>query len=64
MKKKIMLIVGSTSWWKNLKYRKEAATKLKNLRKGWKLKKKSFINHQKIQLTQKFIKNIIYTNDL
>ncbi len=39
MKKEIILIVGSSSWWKNIKFRKEAATKLRNLRKKWRLQK-------------------------
>ena len=51
-----MLIVGSTSWWKNLKYRKEAATKLKNLRKGWKLKKKEFYKPSKDTIDTKIYK--------
>ena len=30
--KKITLEVGNTSWWKNLKYRKEAAQELRKIR--------------------------------
>ena len=56
MKKKIMLIVGSTSWWKSLKYRKEAATKLKNIRKGWKLKKKEIYKPSKDTIDTKIYK--------
>ncbi len=37
MKKEIIIIVGSSSWWKNKKYRKEASLKLKSLKKKWKL---------------------------
>ena len=40
MNKEIVLVVGSTSWWKNTKFRKEAALKLKNLKKNWKFLKK------------------------
>ena len=40
MNKDIVLVVGSTSWWKNAKFRKEAALKLKNLKKNWKFLKK------------------------
>ena len=39
MNKEIIIAVGSTSWWKNKKLRKEAAQKLKLLKKKWKLKK-------------------------
>ena len=37
MKKEIILIVGSSSWWKNIKFRREAASELKKLRNNWKL---------------------------
>ena len=39
MKKEISLVVGSTSWWKNKKYRKEASKQIKSLRKKWKIVK-------------------------
>ena len=39
MNKKIIIQVGSSSWWKNRKLRKEAAQKLKIIKKKWKLKK-------------------------
>ncbi len=39
MNKEVILIVGSTSWWKNIKLRKEAAQNLKLLKKEWKLRK-------------------------
>ena len=39
-KKLLTLKTGNTSWWKNRKYRKEAASKIKELRhSGNKLKK-------------------------
>ncbi len=47
MKKIITLEVGNTSWWKNKKYRKEAAVEIKNLRKNkfrLKLLKKYHLN--------------------
>jgi len=34
--KVITLEVGNTSWWKNRKYRREAANELKKLRKKYK----------------------------
>ena len=36
MKKIITLEIGNSSWWKNKKYRKEASTELKKLRKKYK----------------------------
>ena len=38
--KKITLEVGNSCWWKNLKYRTEAAQELKRLRKKKKIKLK------------------------
>ncbi len=38
--KKITLEVGNSCWWKNLKYRIEAAQELKRLRKKKKIKLK------------------------
>ena len=38
--KKITLELGNSCWWKNLKYRKEAAQELKRLRKKKKIKLK------------------------
>ena len=35
MKKEIIIVVGSSSWWKNKKYRKEASIELKKLRKKY-----------------------------
>ena len=40
MKKEIILAVGSSSWWKNIKIRRESAFKLKVIRKKWKLRRK------------------------
>jgi hypothetical protein len=40
MQKIITLKTGNTSWWKNIKYRREAATDLKKYRKlGYKILK-------------------------
>ena len=36
MMKVITLEIGNSSWWKNKKYRKEASTELKKLRKKYK----------------------------
>ena len=39
-KKLLTLKTGNTSWWKNRKYRREAASKIKEFRQsGYKLKK-------------------------
>ena len=38
MKKVITLEIGNSSWWKNRKYRREAASKLRILRKKNQLK--------------------------
>ena len=42
--KTITLEVGNTSWWKNLKYRKEAAKELRKIR----------LNNKKIKLIKKY----------
>ena len=63
MKKEIILAVGSSSWWKNIKIRRESAFKLKVIKKKWKLRRKVLLMSKKIQLILKFIKNTIYTND-
>ena len=42
--KTITLEVGNTSWWKNLKYRKEAARELRKIR----------LNNKKIKLIKKY----------
>ena len=40
MKKEVTLIVGSSSWWKSRKFRKETCAKLKILRnQKWKVSK-------------------------
>ena len=61
MKKEIILVVGSSSWWKNVKYRKEAAKELKNLKKKWKLKKIKELSlfHESID-TKKYKKYYFY----
>ena len=55
MKKEIILIVGSSSWWKNIKFRKEAASKLKKLRN-----KRKIYYGEKINLSSKSIDTKIY----
>ena len=42
--KTITLEVGNTSWWKNLKYRKEAAQELRKIR----------VNNKNIKLIKKY----------
>ena len=39
MKKEVIFVAGSSSWWKSIKYRKETASKLKKIKKNWRLKK-------------------------
>ena len=38
MKKVITIEIGNSSWWKNRKYRREAASELRMLRKKYKVK--------------------------
>ncbi len=47
MKKEIILAVGSSSWWKNIKIRRESAFKLKVIRKKWKLRRKVLLMSKK-----------------
>ncbi len=56
MKKTITLEVGNTSWWKNKKYRKEAAKELRDLRNKKKIPK--FIKKYK----SKGISTVIYAD--
>ena len=44
MKKVITLEIGNSSWWKNRKYRREAALEIKKLRK----------NNSKVRLLKKY----------
>mgnify|MGYP001374065525 CR=1 FL=1 len=40
MKKEVILVTGSSSWWKSKKFRKESFEELRTLRKKkWKMKK-------------------------
>jgi len=40
MKKEVILVVGSSSWWKSRKFRKETCTQLRVLRsQKWRVKK-------------------------
>ena len=43
MIKEVILAVGSSSWWKSKKLRKESADKLKVLRKDWKYLRKEVL---------------------
>ena len=38
MKKVITLEIGNSSWWKNRKYRREAAHEIKRLKRNYKIK--------------------------
>jgi len=44
MKKVITLEIGNSSWWKNKKYRKEAASKIREIR----------LTNKKIKLLRKY----------
>ena len=44
MKKVITLEIGNSSWWKNRKYRREAASEIKELRE----------NNKKVKLLKKY----------
>jgi len=64
MKKEVIFVVGSSSWWKSQKFRKETCTKLKVLRsQKWRIRKFIRFLSNQIPLTPKFIKNIICINE-
>ena len=56
MKKEIILAVGSSSWWKNIKIRRESAFKLKVIRKKWKLRRKVLLMSKKNSIDTKINK--------
>ena len=56
MKKEIILAVGSSSWWKNIKIRRESALKLKVIRKKWKLRRKVLLMSKKDSIDTKIYK--------
>ena len=56
MNKEVILIVGSTSWWKNIKLRKEAAQNLKLLKKKWKLRKIEMVRKHEDSIDTKIYK--------
>tara|TARA_Y100000766_G_scaffold105368_1_gene90156 strand:- start:369 stop:557 length:189 start_codon:yes stop_codon:yes gene_type:complete len=56
MKKEIILAVGSSSWWKNIKIRRESAFKLKLIRKKWKLSRKVLLMSKKNSIDTKIYK--------
>ena len=56
MKKEIILAVGSSSWWKNIKIRRESALKLKVIRKKWKLRRKVLLMSNKNSIDTKIYK--------
>tara|TARA_B100000579_G_scaffold330935_1_gene281152 strand:- start:511 stop:702 length:192 start_codon:yes stop_codon:yes gene_type:complete len=61
MKKKIILVISNSSWWKALKYRNESAKKLLQLRKyGWKLKKSVKFDKNKISINTKGFKKYFF----
>ena len=56
MRKEIVLITGCSSWWKEKKYRKEAAKKLNTLRsQKWRINK-----IEKIVMSPKSIDTKVY----
>ena len=56
MKKEIILAVGSSSWWKNNKIRRESALELKVIRKKWKLSRKILLMSKKNSIDTKIYK--------
>ena len=53
--KVITLVVGNTSWWKNIKHRKESAEILKKIKKnGWRIKKKENIEKNANEINSNF----------
>jgi len=56
MKKEIILAVGSSSWWKNNKIRRESALELKVIRKKWKLSRKVLLMSKKNSIDTKIYK--------
>ncbi len=56
MNREIKIEVGSSSWWKNKKIRKEAAQKLKIIKKNWKLKKVEYIKGHEDSIDTKIYK--------
>ena len=63
MKKEIISIVGSSSWWKNIKFRKEATLKLKNLRKEWRYIRKEIVKTSNDSIDTKIYKKYYFKND-
>tara|TARA_B100000902_G_C26971647_1_gene745689 strand:+ start:406 stop:594 length:189 start_codon:yes stop_codon:yes gene_type:complete len=60
MNKVIVLAVGSSSWWKSKKIRKETAIKLKNLKKNWKLLRKELQEPSKNTIDTKTYKKYYF----
>ena len=60
MKKEIILAVGSSSWWKNIKIRRESAFKLKVIRKKWKLRRKVLLKKKNSIDTKIYKKYYLY----
>ena len=56
MKKEIILPVGSSSWWKSIKIRKESALELNVIRKKWKLSRKVLLMSKKNSINTKVYK--------
>ncbi len=61
MIKEVILAVGSSSWWKSKKIRKESASKLRVLKKGMKyLGKKTLTSKEEVIDTKKYKKYFFY----
>ena len=56
MKKEIILAVGSSSWWKNIKIRRESALELKVIRKKWNLSRKVLLMSKNNSIDTKIFK--------
>ena len=60
MEKKVKIVIGASSWWKNLKYRNEAAKKLRKIKKNWRLRKKEICKTSKFKIDTKIYKNYYF----
>ena len=60
MEKKVKIVIGSSSRRKNLKYRKEAAKKLRKIKKNWRLRKKEICKTSKFTIDTKIYKKYYF----
>ena len=60
MIKEVVLAVGSSSWWKSKKLRKESAQKLRVLKKDWKYIRKEVLITEKEMIDTKNYKKFFF----